>query len=520
MTLILRFRESLQKIYSRYSLQVTIALKFLLGLLVFHTINANLAFMERVDTPVVVIALAALSSFLPPMVMVLSAILLICAHLYALSMPVMAITLLVFIILYIFYFRFVPGKTWPVLLVPMAFFFEVPLIIPMIFGLLGSPLMIVPAITGTIVYYVLYYIKYTETIYAAEGIQEIIDTSILFITNITANREQWLIASVMGVGVLIIYALRTRSFDYSWKVAIATGVVWLYAGFHLGSPFFDMEIPLEHFVANLILAALVGIVLEFLFFRVDYSRTEYLQFDDNEYYYYVKAIPKRFSENWTMKQEVARRKEEREKEEERQKRRTGLKHRGDEEPRGREVQGMDLEPGREPKPGREPRTVREEDRPPGRRLSNMLPPPHLRQGGREGEPEVVHGETNVIDTGQVNSKIKELGMKGMNAVRKIHPSQVKKQVSMNNQKPRSGQELEKSQMMGKDQVPRISQPSANNQAPVKQQKGEKRPDADGFLEVEASREVFKDQKQSQHQGKKDFSTNKKKDRGGKRKGSS
>ena len=496
MTLILRFRESLQKVYSRYSLQVTIALKFLLGLLVFQTINTNLGFMERVDTFVVVVALAALSSFLPPMVMVLSAILLICAHLYALSTPIMVITLLVFIILYIFYFRFVPGKTWPILLVPMAFFFEVPLIIPMIFGLLGSPLMIVPAIAGTIVYHILYYIQNTETVYAVEGIQEMVDTSILFITNITANREQWLIAFVMGVGVLIIYAIRTRSFDYSWKVAIATGVVWLFAGFHLGSPFFGMEIPLENFIANLIMAALVGVLLEFLFFRVDYSRTEYLQFDDNEYYYYVKAIPKRFSKNWTMKQEEARRKEEREKEEERQKRRTGLKHRGDEGLGRREGHEMDLESGREPKQNREPRTSREENRPPGRRLSNMLPPPHPRREGREDDLDVNPGQTNVIDSGQVNSRIKELGMKGMKAVRKIHPSPVNKQVSRNNQTPRYGQELEK------------------NQVPVNQQTGENAPDLDGFLEVEASREVIEDQ----NQGKKEFSTNKKKDRGGKRKG--
>mgnify|MGYP003202143642 FL=1 len=32
--------------------------------------------------------------------------------------------------------------------------------------------------------------------------------------------------------------------------------------------------------------------MEFFLFSVDYSRTERLQFEDDEYYYYVKAIPK------------------------------------------------------------------------------------------------------------------------------------------------------------------------------------------------------------------------------------
>ena len=35
-----------------------------------------------------------------------------------------------------------------------------------------------------------------------------------------------------------------------------------------------------------------GLILEIFFFSVDYSRSENLQFEDDEYYYYVKAVPK------------------------------------------------------------------------------------------------------------------------------------------------------------------------------------------------------------------------------------
>ena len=38
--------------------------------------------------------------------------------------------------------------------------------------------------------------------------------------------------------------------------------------------------------------SLLAFVLQFFVFNVDYSRTEYVQFEDDEYYYYVKAIPK------------------------------------------------------------------------------------------------------------------------------------------------------------------------------------------------------------------------------------
>ena len=41
-----------------------------------------------------------------------------------------------------------------------------------------------------------------------------------------------------------------------------------------------------------VLAVLIAKVLEFFVFNVDYSRTERVQFEDDEYYYYVKAVPK------------------------------------------------------------------------------------------------------------------------------------------------------------------------------------------------------------------------------------
>ena len=38
----------------------------------------------------------------------------------------------------------------------------------------------------------------------------------------------------------------------------------------------------------------IALLLQFVFFNLDYSRTERTQFEDDEYYYYVKAVPKVF----------------------------------------------------------------------------------------------------------------------------------------------------------------------------------------------------------------------------------
>ena len=45
-------------------------------------------------------------------------------------------------------------------------------------------------------------------------------------------------------------------------------------------------------ILSSILAIVIALVARILFFSVDYSRAEHLQFEDEEYYYYVKAVPK------------------------------------------------------------------------------------------------------------------------------------------------------------------------------------------------------------------------------------
>ena len=36
----------------------------------------------------------------------------------------------------------------------------------------------------------------------------------------------------------------------------------------------------------------IAVILQFFVFSVDYTRVEHTQFEDDEYYYYVKAVPK------------------------------------------------------------------------------------------------------------------------------------------------------------------------------------------------------------------------------------
>ena len=59
-----------------------------------------------------------------------------------------------------------------------------------------------------------------------------------------------------------------------------------------GRFFVRVTVSMPVLLIQTLLSVVVGIVLEFFVFGGDYTRTERLEYEDDEYYYYVKAVPK------------------------------------------------------------------------------------------------------------------------------------------------------------------------------------------------------------------------------------
>ena len=62
--------------------------------------------------------------------------------------------------------------------------------------------------------------------------------------------------------------------------------------FLVGNVLVLVDVDIVPVVTGSIIGILLSFVIQFFKGVVDYQRTEFLQFEDNEYYYYVKAVPK------------------------------------------------------------------------------------------------------------------------------------------------------------------------------------------------------------------------------------
>ena len=292
MSTLLVWREKLQRLYASYSVYILKGLQFLLGLLLFGLINYNVGFMKMASSVFCTIGLAVICTFLPMIIMVMAATALILVHFYALSLPIAAVSAVIFLLMYIFYFRFTPKKAWLVLIAALAFCLKIPFVIPVAFGLMGTPVWIVPAVCGVISYYMADFVKGSAAALKSADADGIAASLSSFTKQVLGNKEMWLMIMAVVIGILVVNVIRSRAVSNAWKIASVSGSVVCLVVAAAGNVALEGHISYVSIMASAALGIILGLTLEFLFLSVDYSRTENIQFEDDEYYYYVKAVPK------------------------------------------------------------------------------------------------------------------------------------------------------------------------------------------------------------------------------------
>lgn len=292
MTALLEMKQRLKVFYSRYDVYLISGIKFLFALFAFMMINGQIGFMEKITNPAISLLLSLLCSFLPVNMIAVFGGLLICAHAFSLSLEMFAMTAGILFILYAVYFRVAADYGYVLVLTPVAFLLKIPYALPLTLGLVGGPVCAVPIAGGTIIYYLMYYMKNNETMIASSESEKLVSRLTYLAENVLNNKTVILTILVFAVVLMVVYLIHRLGVDYAWYFAIGTGAVVNVVLFLLGALILKVKVPILGLLLGTAASILIALAVEFFVFSVDYSRTEYTQFEDDEYYYYVKAVPK------------------------------------------------------------------------------------------------------------------------------------------------------------------------------------------------------------------------------------
>ena len=291
MTALLEFKQKIKGLFAQYEVYVMPLLKFILALVYFIWINSNMGYMRALDNIFIVLILALICSVLPTGMIIFAGCAMMVAHCYALGIEVAGFMLVILLFMLILFLRFSAGKNIVMVFTPLAFAFDLPALLPIGCGLLSSPVSALPASGGVIIYYFIRYVRIQSQVLMSQDTQ-MIDKLTLLSDGIMKNGEMWLTLITFVVVILAVQLIRTRQFDYAWRIAIIAGGVIYLVLMLAGSMYFGLSVPIATQIVFTVVAVLLGIVLEFFVFGGDYTRTERLEYEDDDYYYYVKAVPK------------------------------------------------------------------------------------------------------------------------------------------------------------------------------------------------------------------------------------
>lgn len=290
MITILELKEKIRNIYGKYDRYIVPAAKFFLALFSIMMLNISMGYMSKIKNPLIAVAIALLCAFLPNGFTIVLVSLFMLGHLYAVSAELAVVALCIFLIMYLLYFRFTPKLSYVLIITTILCWMRIPYLIPVVVGLTCGAVSIVPVSFGVIVYSIISTASNYETAITTASnsmakfsfiVESILDSNTLIIN---------LVALLLSI--LVVYAIKRLSIENAWLYAICSGIGTEFIIFIAGKMLFSAKVDMLLLIVGCVIAFIIGYVLQIIFFNVDYKRTEYVQYEDDDYYYYVKAVPK------------------------------------------------------------------------------------------------------------------------------------------------------------------------------------------------------------------------------------
>ncbi len=291
---ILELKEKIKAIYSGYAMYIDAVGKFLIALIGMIAINSTVGTVSVLQNPIVVVIISLMCALLPQTLTVLFLMMCILLHITSISLECGLIMVIMFMLMYLLFFRFTSKESLILVLVPLLFYLKIPYILPIMVGLIASPVSIVSVGFGTLVYCIMSFVgqNYDAIVKTADA--DGFKTLSMIADGILLNPAMYFAIAVFAVIIVLVYVIRRLSVDYSWIIAVCAGGLMQIVLFLVGNIVIDMSLICS--IVSTLVGGIISVVLawflQFFIHSVDYTRTEHVQFEDDEYYYYVKAVPK------------------------------------------------------------------------------------------------------------------------------------------------------------------------------------------------------------------------------------
>lgn len=296
---LLEYRQSMIYFYKRFETPIHLGAKFLIGLFLFLRLGTlSMEAMSASKILLVSLACAVLGAVVPPNGFFVLATLAAGIFLSSVSIELALIVMLVFILIILFYTRLFPKEGLLIPAMLLAYYLHIPFAAVLFAGIYFGIMGIIPVAIATFLWLSIPYLpELVQCAPKAEFALLSMPDSFIKMFNVFTKMLEVKPIFISTLVVFLITVIVTSiiahlKMNYARQTAIATGGLIMLFGFLIVWALGKTNFGILEIILGGIVSCIIIFIIQFFELALDYSNTENVEFEDSEFYYYVKIVPK------------------------------------------------------------------------------------------------------------------------------------------------------------------------------------------------------------------------------------
>lgn len=307
-----QLREIVRVTVKRYDSIIRFVLQFVVGMVIFSAIMGigfyNPAFAAISRMGFLFVAFMGVLFALLPLSVNYVLIIVLTAVQFSANLEISLIVLMGLVTLFLLFGQFSKRENALVLALLMGFVLGVPYVVPVVAGLYFGITSIIPLAVGALIF------SYSRLIFSlsAEPGTGAIGLNLDMITDMDLDDlfggfmelyqsfsldsepvQQWLFMTIaLFVVFIFVYIVSRLPISYGKELAIGLGGLISLFAFLFVHAFVDLDIHVGMIVLMSVLSTLGLLVFNYMSIGLDYNKAGRVEFSDDDFYYYVKYVPK------------------------------------------------------------------------------------------------------------------------------------------------------------------------------------------------------------------------------------
>ncbi|MCR5147545.1 MAG: hypothetical protein K6C35_01125 [Eubacterium sp.] len=259
---------------------------------VFSVINMHFGYVSLFSKNMFVLLVSILCALMPDALMLFLIGVIMGVNSFAVGLETGLFFIVLFIAMYCVYLRFFPKHLYIILVAFVAMHLSMSGLLPLFIGVIAGIAGVIPAAFGLILFYYSDVLKELDVMIKYSSEPDTIAAFNYLKDYFKDNKDLLTVIGAFAITIVVTGIIYRLSIKYAVYIAIGVGAITNLIAFNVVSGKLHTKVDMNNIFMSTVISLIFVLLFQFCKGFVDYRRTERVQFEDDEYYYYVKAVPK------------------------------------------------------------------------------------------------------------------------------------------------------------------------------------------------------------------------------------